>query len=287
MARKKKAQSELQMRMREAMTLADFAASTQDSYAAAMRRLVKFHGRRADELGEKEVREYLLSLREQQLASSTINQRFWGIRFFYRNVMDQDFRVFSEFSCERAEYVPACLTHEEVRRVLTAVTNGKYRTALTVTYACGLRLSEVCKLRTDQILSGQRQLLFRKSKGKRQRLVPLPERVYQQLRDCWSEWRPPAPWVFANSHDTNHVNTRTIQKTLKMAAAAAGINPNATVHTLRHSYATTLLRHGIDLTTIQRWLGHKHVSTTMAYLHVLEQDKERYDQLVDRIMSDL
>jgi integrase/recombinase XerD len=158
---------------------------------------------------------------------------------------------------------------------------------LTLAYSCGLRLGEACTLQTDQILTGQRKILLRKTKRKKQRLVPLPERTYELLRECWDEWRPPEPWMFANSTDTKHMTPRTIQKTIKSAVQAAGVNINVTPHTLRHSYATTLLEHGVDLPTIQRWLGHSHISTTMIYLHVVEETRERYEKLLNEIMADL
>lgn len=275
-------------RMRDDMTLKEKSATTRSCYSEAVRLLAKHYEKSPADLGEEQIREYLLYLvNERELAPSTVNQKFFGIRFFYRETLDTDFSILGEFKLRtRENRIPVCLTHEEVQRVLAAVRSDEYRTVLTLIYSCGLRITEACTLRVDNVLTGQGKLLVRGKNGT-QRSMPLPNRTLELLRENYRESRPPRPWMFGNGRNTDHIQQCSIQRVLKKAVRASGVNGAATVHTLRHSYATTLLLRGIDITTVQKWLGHSDITTTLVYLHVVEQAMGDYVEILNETMSDL
>ena len=274
--------------MRVALAFKDLSESTMDAYTKAVRLLSVHFGRSAVELDNADLESYLLYLvNERKLAASTINQKLFGMRFLYRDMLKRDYSVFEAFkNRKRRNQIPICLTHEEVKQVLAAVRSEEYRAALTLCYCCGLRVSEVCAVQIDHVMTGQGMLLVR-GKGEKKRSMPLPVRALELLRENYRESRPPRPWMFGNGNNSGPMNKRTVQKVLKSAVRSSGVNPAATVHTLRHSYATTLLRKGVDITTVQRWLGHKSVQTTMDYLHVIEQAAADNVKIVNETMGDL
>lgn len=278
----------LKEEMRRALICKGRSESTIEAYTYALKRLAEGCGRSPEALSDEDLRAYLLyEADERSLSASSINQKRCALRFFYEEMRGRQTPSLHEFTPrKRLNHVPVCLSHEEVKRALAAVRKDNYRAALALTYACGLRVAEVCAVRIDHVMTGQGMLLVR-GKGSKQRTMPLPQRILEQLRENYAATRPPRPWMFANGDNTQPMQTRTLQRVFKSAVRASGVNPAASVHTLRHSYATTLLRGGVDVTTVQKWLGHGNVQTTMIYLHVVEQAAGDYKAIVNDLMSDL
>ena len=159
------------------------------------------------------------------------------------------------------------------------------RMALTLIYSCGLRLSEGARLKVEDIDGGRKLIWVRRGKGGKDRSIPLPERTLELLRFYWKQFRPKG-YLFP-SGDAGHINPATLQTTFKAAVRQSGIKKNASVHTLRHSYATHLLETGTDLRTIQMLLGHQSPKTTSVYTHLTAPLVERLNLSLNDIMSDL
>jgi integrase/recombinase XerD len=183
--------------------------------------------------------------------------------------------------------LPLALTHAEVKVILAAVRALPYGTALATIYSCGLRLREACRLQITDILGAAGQLRVTDGKGGVDRLVPLPGRTLELLRAHYRASRPPRPWVFGDRRGTGAMNAGTLYHVCKEAVRASGTNPAVSVHTLRHSYATNLLLAGVDLTAVQRWLGHRQLNTTLIYTHVVERPPRNFLALVNELMADL
>jgi integrase len=162
--------------------------------------------------------------------------------------------------------LPVILSPDEVRRLLAAVVHFRHRLMLRLAYGCGLRLGEVLRLRVADLDSGRGTLWVRGGKGGKDRGVPLPACLLDELRAYWRQQRP-ADYLFPNRQG-QPLHNASLQRAFKHALAASGLTKPATVHTLRHCYATHLLEAGCDLPTLQRLLGHNSVQTTMHYLHL-------------------
>src|SRR5262249_35520485 len=167
---------------------------------------------------------------------------------------------------KRPRTLPVVLAPDDVRRLLDAVPPGRNRLMFRLAYGCGLRVSELLHLRVADIDSARRTLWVRHGKGGKDRGRPLPAALLGELRDHWREHRP-ADWLFPGPAG-RPLNAVTLQRAFQTARRAAGLRQPATIHTLRHCFATHLLEAGTDLPTIQRLLGHSQLSTTARYLHL-------------------
>jgi integrase/recombinase XerD len=152
-------------------------------------------------------------------------------------------------------------------------------------YACGLRISEAATLEVRAI-DGANRLLRIVGKGDKQRLVPLPAPLLDELRGLWRAHRHPR-WLFPSRDGANPVNQHVLGRTFRAAARAAGIAQPVTAHALRHSYATRLLEHGVDTRIVQILLGHANISTTAVYTHLTEPTRASLRGVLDGLMAGL
>jgi integrase/recombinase XerD len=163
--------------------------------------------------------------------------------------------------------LPSVLSPEEVQRLLAAVKNRKHRLVLMVLYATGLRISEAVHLKVEDIDSARMVIRVRQGKGRKDRLAMLSPVLLEELRRYW-RWDRPALWLFPGEDPATPLSISAVQRVCQRARRTAGIQKQASPHTLRHSFATHLLEAGTDLRLIQTVLGHRSVSTTQRYTHV-------------------
>ncbi|MCH4199960.1 MAG: tyrosine-type recombinase/integrase [Clostridium tyrobutyricum] len=147
----------------------------------------------------------------------------------------------------------------------------KYKTILMTIYSAGLRVSEVCNLKVTDIDSKNMQIFIKQGKGKKDRYSLLSKSNLQILREYWKTYKP-EEHLFSGRYRTDAITTRSVQKIFQKSKEKAGITKPATVHTLRHSFATHLLDAGTDICYIQRLLGHTRITTTTIYLHLRRMD---------------
>ena len=278
--------TELRRRMMEDLQLAGYSKSTQQSYLDAVRVLAKYYKRSPDQLSEEEIRRFFLYLvNERHCARSTVTIYLCGIKFFFETTLKREWTVFKLVRPAPSHKLPPVLSREEVRAILGLVRKPITRMVLTLIYCCGLRLSEGARLKVEDIDGGRKLIWIRRGKGGKDRSIPLPERTLELLRSYWKQFRPKG-YLFP-SGDAGHINPATLQTTFKAAVRQSGIKKNASVHTLRHSYATHLLETGTDLRTIQMLLGHQSPKTTSVYTHLTAPLVERLNLSLNEIMSDL
>jgi site-specific recombinase XerD len=180
--------------------------------------------------------------------------------------------------------LPAVLGPDEVRRLFDAVSDPFYRMVLQAAYAAGLRVSEVVRLRTGDIDSQRMVLHIRCAKGRKDRLVPLSPLLLERLRQHWRQYRP-GDWLFPGQGPAGHISTGQVQRVCRRAVLACGFTKKASMHTLRHSYATHLLEGGVDLPTLQKLLGHKQISTTVLYTHVEQSHLHQAGSPLDTLLA--
>lgn len=177
----------------------------------------------------------------------------------------------------RGKTVPVVLSIEEVQAILSQLRQPYYRVCLSTIYACGLRVSEGTGLQVSEIDSARMQLHLRARKGNKDRRVPLAPQILSQLRQFWCEHRDPVwlfpargRWHYQTSAD-KPMSDRGVQAAFKLALEASDVHKAATVHTLRHSWATHLLEAGVNLRLIQSWLDHTSPRTTAHYTHLTQK----------------
>lgn len=266
--------SPLREQMVDAMQVRGLASRTQKAYVAAVAALARHYGCSPETLEAAQVRNYLLYLaRERQLARSSVNQAGCAFRFLYYTVLQrpQQFQVPLAKSQQR---LPEILSREELARLFACAPQGKPRTVLMAGYGLGLRLGELCRLRVADIDGHADRMCVRivQGKGGKDRYVPLPQDVRELLRQWWRQARP-RKWLFAAQTDPRRpLCDESAQRWYHAARSRAGITKQGGIHTLRHCYATHLLEAGVDLHSLSQWLGHRHVATTMRYLHLARPD---------------
>lgn len=178
--------------------------------------------------------------------------------------------------------MPNVLSKQEVKLILDVPKNIKHRTMLSLIYACGLRRSELINLKISNIDSKRNIISIIQSKGKKDRIIPLPKSILLMLREYYKAYKPKY-WLFEGQKVDSQYSPQSLQAVLKQAIARANIKKPVTLHWLRHSYATHLLENGVDLRYIQELLGHSSSKTTEIYTHVsrksLQAIKSPFDDL--------
>lgn len=280
-------------RMSEDMRLSDFSSRTREGYLAAATQFVKWLeklDRDPETATDDDVRDYFLYLRDdKQLAPSSIHVILYALQFLLQRTMRRDLPVFKLLRVNKPRLLPVVLSPAEVRSVITVVREPVRRMALATIYALGLRLNEGLSLETGHIDAERLTVWVRNGKGAKDRGVPLPRPLLARLRRYWKTERPTSatPYLFVVGGGKAPLHDSTLQKTFTAARADAGLTKQASIHTLRHSYATHLLEAGISLRTIQHVLGHRSLRTTEIYMHVTQPGLERLQETVDRLMVDL
>ncbi len=286
----------LRQRMLEDMQLRGLSARTQECYVAAVRQLAAHYHRSPDQLTEEELRQYFLYLaNDKKVARATATIALCGIRFFYEQTLKHPWTTLRFVRPAREQKLPVVLSRDEVRHLLGLVRIPVYRECLTTIYAGGLRLHEGARLQVPDIDSG-RMLLHIHGKGKRDRYVPLPGPILPRLRDYWCthrspEWLFPAPTRRGLRHSLAHhggpVTRSSLQSAFRRAVRKSGITKRASVHTLRHSYATHLLEAGVSLRIIQDILGHRSLRTTQIYTHLTCEIRAALTDPLNQLMHGL
>lgn len=287
--------SQLRQRMLEEMQLRGLSVRTQETYLYAVTQLVRYVGKAPEQISPEELHGYFVYLtNEKKVARASVTIALCGIKFLYEQVLRQEWQRFGLVRPRKEHKLPVVLSVEEVRQTLAAVQRAPYRVCLSTLYACGLRLQEGLHLQVANIDSSRMQIHVRGGKGNRDRYIPLPERTLAMLRQHWLTHRD-AVWLFP-AQDSNLLGARTarqpmcdssVQRAWQAAVQASGLHKHATVHTLRHSWATHLLEAGVNLRVIQVWLGHSSLKTTAIYTHLTTTTEVFATKAINRLMADL
>lgn len=279
--------SALRQRMIEDMRLHGYSAKTQEAYIGAVRGLAKYYHRSPEAITQEEVRAYFLwMVQEKGVAHSTLKIHLSGIKYFYEKTLKREWFIFNLVRPQKRKKLPVVLSHDEAKQLLSLVQVPKYRMALTTIYACGLRLSEGVNLNVKDIDGKRMTIHIRNGKGGKDRYIPLPHRLLVMLREYWIIHKPFA-YLFPGKDKRTALCATSLQKTFKAVLRHSGINKEASIHTLRHSYATQLLERGVDLRIIQELLGHKSPQTTAVYAHLTKKSYQTLAQTIDGLLADL
>jgi integrase/recombinase XerD len=258
----------LRRRMTEDLTLHNLSPKTARCYIKWVADFALHFHTSPDHLGPEHVRTFLLHLIQERKVSWNIHKDArLALKFLYRVTLGRKEVVEKIVHPQAPKKLPIVLSQEEMARFLDALQNPKPRAVLMTAYAGGLRLSEVARLRLEDIDGARMVIHVRQGKGHKDRDVMLSPRLLAVLREYWKINRP-RPYLFPGRHPDRPISVRTVQMVCRRALEASGLSKNVHVHTLRHSFATHLLESGTDLRTIQVLLGHHSFSTTAKYLHI-------------------
>lgn len=292
-------------------SMAEFAAClalrtdsvrTRQSYYRDIRLIHEHCGCDPVEITETRFRDYILHVKTVKgWRPKTIRRTVASARVFFVDMLKRrDWTVFSRIKTKDHDELPAVLTREQVRRLLAHIRLRRYRIPIKLIYCCGLRLSECLSLTVYDIRGNENKLWVRGGKGHKDRMVPIATEMVEDLRNYWKVHRNPK-WIFPNagrgrqrgeelaarmrgSKSTMPVSS--LQRLLVLARRELDL-PEATPHTLRHSYATHMLEAGASLHTIQKLLGHAHINTTMVYLHLTHQSEQNTLAMVEQLCHKL
>ena len=287
--------TEMRKRMIECLQLAGFSERTQEAYVRAVRQLAEHYHKSPDLITEEELRQYFLYIKNvKKYARPTTTIALCGIKFFFEKTIGKQWTCFDLIRPPREKKLPTILSIEEVRKILSLIRLPRYRVCLATIYSCGLRLQEGTHLQIPDIDSSRMMLHIRHGKGAKDRLVPLPERTLLMLREYWKMHGNPV-WLFP-SEGKDHIDLRqsteplhksSVQHAFRAAVKESRINKRASVHSLRHSWATHLLEAGVNLRLIQEWLGHSSPTTTSVYTHLTARAEQLGAEAINRVMTDL
>lgn len=259
----------LRARMIEDMRVRGLGDKGQKAHIRAIKDFAGFLRRSPDTATPEDLRAYQLHMTDAGITPTTFNARIVALRFFFEMTCGrEDMKRHMQFR-RQPRKLPVVLSVEEVSDLLAAAPGPglKYRAALSISYGGGLRASEVCNLKIGDIDSDRMLIHVELGKGGKDRKVMLSPGLLELLRDYWREARP-AGWLFPGKPKISPISPRQLNRAFTAAKSVAGITRPATLHTLRHSFATHLLEANTDVRVIQVLLGHAKLTTTARYAHV-------------------
>ena len=260
-----------------------YSVSTITTYASIIR---AFHealkGVDPDRLSDEDIGRYINKYFVQAGRSRSYqNQAVNALKLYYRTQFNRNIGLDVALRPKPERKLPNVLSQDEVRRLLTSFRNQKHKTIFYLIYSGGLRISEVVNLTLRDIDSSRSVIRIRNSKGAKDREIPLSTRALEQIRVYYKVFKP-KEYLFEGQFGGPY-STRSIQALFRRALKETGIRKKATVHTLRHSYATHLLENGTDIRIIQELLGHRSSKTTELYTYVSRQTKQKIPNPLDQL----
>ncbi len=263
----------------------NYSASTLRTYTQSFVRFLRDHSEiPLESLTQKMVIKYLGGLMEKGLSASSGHSMVNALLFYYKQVQGmKDFDI--KLPRPKSEKkLPVVLTMEECLQIFRAVDNPKHKLLLLIGYGAGLRVSEIVSLRWADILFTEQKIHLKNAKGKKDRLVMLPYSITQSL-EAFRQLYPNSVYVFEGQFAGEPYSAKSVQTVMRNAIDKVGLSKKATVHTLRHSFATHLLEAGTDIRYIQKLLGHASITTTTVYTHISKSAENKIESPLDRIAN--
>ncbi len=255
------------------MELRGLSNHTQRSYLLHVERFLRFRKQPVAEIEESEAREFLIKLmREDKVKTVTINAYNAAIRLFFAVTLNRTMNYLQLPRFKEKKKLPELLSRKEVSNLINECVNVKHKSFLLLAYGSGLRVSEIAKIRVNDIDSKAMRVFVENGKGGKDRYTLLSNECLCTLREYWSIYRPKHPegWLFPGLKKVTHITSAAIECAFNNQLEKAKIDKDVSIHTLRHCFATHLLEDGVDLFQIKELLGHSSLSSTTVYLHLAD-----------------
>jgi len=269
----KKIEIELKISKNSKYTLRNYIKANED--------LFTFSNKEPDQITEDDVKSFMAT-KLSESSSSSIIIFLSAIRFAYSNLLKKDLTLGIKRP-KREKRIPAVLTKDEVKRLLDSISNSKSKLMVSLTYACGFRVSELINLKLEDLNFEEKICNVRQGKGKKDRIVNIPSFLEEDLKKQVLEQQQTGQ-QFLFSGPKGQLSIRNFEKIVTNAAKKAGIKKEVHPHTLRHSFATHLLENGVDIRKIQELLGHADLSTTQIYTHISREELKKIRSPLDSLM---
>lgn len=268
------------------LSIENYSEQTIKSYLSALKLFLNYIEKlNVNKITEKEIRNYLFYCKDQrEYAFSTMRQVISSIRYLYKNVLRQQIPECLDLSLRKPNSLPVVLSKTEIIKILQATNNLKHKTILLLIYSAGLRLGELLNLKLGDLNSDSMKIHVRQGKGKKDRYVMLSENVLEVIRKYYKDYKPKE--YIIEGQKGGKYSPKSVQSIFKTALKKANIKKKASVHTLRHSFATHLLDDGTDIRYIQELLGHKRLETTQIYTHVSSYSINKIKSPADTLIFD-
>lgn len=265
--------TKLREKMKMELELKGYSDKTQSAYINHVKNYASFFGKSPDKLSTDEIKKYLHYLiSEKKVSKSYVNSVYSALKFFYETTLKRQWDMREIPRVKKPKKLPVILSKDEVKSIFSATNNVKYKTIFMTIYSAGLRVSEAANLKVEDIDSKNMQIRVRQGKGNKDRYTILSKKNLNALRLYYKYNGINDEWLFPGYPKSKPISTRSIQKVFKKTINKAGIKKKATVHTLRHCFATHLLEQGTGIYQIQRLLGHTNAKTTSVYIHLTRHD---------------
>lgn len=275
--------SDLFIKMKQDMVIQHYSPKSVSTYLSHVKRFHDHIQKPLEQATEDDIRSYLYHAKTvEKFSRSNLHQAFSGIKYLYRHTLEMPIKLNALRCSKRGRPLPQVLSTDDIQALFAAIDNQKHRMLLMTIYSAGLRLNEGTHLRITDIDSKRMTIRVRQGKGNKDRYTLLSTTLLTELRQYWQRDRPD-PWLFPGRSKDKPIGASAIQKAFQQARERAGIRKQATVHTLRHSFATHLLEQGVNLFTIKELLGHSSIQTTLIYLH-LQKHNETIVNPLDQLL---
>ncbi len=247
------------------LKLRNYSPKTRKSYLIYIKQYLDFSKKNNLKNKQDAVEKFLLEKVSKKQSSQTINLALNAIKFLYREVLNDNEKIDLKFA-KKSKKLPIVLTKKEILKILNNIANQKYKLAVALAYAGGLRISEIQNLRVQDVCLEELVVHLKNAKGKKDRITVFPEKLKIDFQNLMAG-KVGGDFIF-NSNRSGKLTTRSFQAIFKGALKKTGIKKDATFHSLRHSFATHLLENGTDVRYVQELLGHANIRTTQIYTQV-------------------
>jgi integrase/recombinase XerD len=278
---------ELKDRMKKDMELKNLSKRTIKTYLGCVKNFARHYGKSPDQIDHDTIKDFLYYLlKEKNSSQAAINQHYSALKFFYQTTLGRDWDALKIPRSKRIKKLPVVLSQQEVGAVLGKVQDLQHRAILMTIYSGGLRLAEALNLKVPDIDSQRMMIRVCQGKGNKDRYTLLGKRALDVLRLYWKRYRPKDLLFPSSTRRGNPIHETGVQKAFHDALVKTKIKKKASVHTLRHSFATHLLEEGVEIPYIQNLLGHSDSRTTSIYLHVARKKLLKVVSPIDLIEAE-
>jgi site-specific recombinase XerD len=263
----------------------NYSTSTIRNYSSAFIQFLKyFELKNPEEITNPEIVTLLGSLMARGLSASTAHTMVNAVQFYYNQVLGDKVFELKLPRAKKEKKLPSVLTMEECMTLFQTVENPKHKLLLLIGYGAGLRVSEIVNLKWTDILFAEHKIHIKNAKGMKDRMVMLPYSIVKTL-ELYKQTYKGKDYVFEGQFASEPYSTRSAQMVMKQALEKSGLAKKATMHTLRHSFATHLLENGTDVRYIQNLLGHSSIKTTMLYTHLTKNAVDKIESPLDKLVN--
>ena len=274
--------SEEKEKYNQLLKLKNYSPSTLKSYGYCFN-LFLDHFKNVDikELTKEQITDFLYKESQKGLSYGYQNQIINAIKFYFEKVLGRKRELYNIPRAKKPQKLPTVFSEEEIIKLIGEIENLKHKSVLYLIYSAGLRISESVNMKIADIDSKRNLINVRGAKGKKDRTTLLSQKLLIMLREYYKQYRP-KEYLFEGETGGQY-SVKSIQNVFNRALKRSGIRKKATVHSLRHSFATHLLEHGTDLRYIQQLLGHNSSKTTEIYTHITKKGMDKITSPLDNL----